>query len=253
MEVTDTCTDGYACEPQSGLEAWSAYCETSTNTQGGCAKQPAATYCQWVCSDPTPTPPDPTPVPPTPTPAGDLPFPMYGYYSWNWGSGSTGPSDANVGIAFTGYTDVTQAVSGYPTDASWCCPSLVTPKLITLGGGNAAGTFTAASLTSIEANLSQITAAGYSGVVFDVEEVTGSSSVMVPAFASAFAACQAAGLSVVITTSHSAPYQTNTPATATALVTAWVQDTNVDVISPQLYSSGYETSPDFAETNSCVN
>ena len=31
-----------------------------------------------------------------------------------------------------------------------------------------------------------------------------------------------------------------------------MQDANIDILSPQLYSSGYETSPDFAETSSCV-
>ena len=27
---------------------------------------------------------------------------LAGYYSWNWGKGSTGPSGANIGVAFTG-------------------------------------------------------------------------------------------------------------------------------------------------------
>jgi hypothetical protein len=61
--------------------------------------------------------------------------------------------------------------------------------LVTLGGDGKDAIFTEAALTSIEANLSQIVAAGYAGVVFDIESVTGSSEVMVPAFESAFAAC----------------------------------------------------------------
>jgi len=55
----------------------------------------------------------------------------------------------------------------------------------------------------------------------------------------------------VITVSHSAPYETDTPADAIALINAWVADTNVDMLSPQLYSSGTEPAPDYAETSAC--
>lgn len=51
--------------------------------------------------------------------------------------------------------------------------------------------------------------------------------------------------------SHSAPYQTDTPEDAVAFVKAWCADPNVDILSPQLYSSGTERSPDFTET--CVH
>ena len=74
---------------------------------------------------------------------------------------------------------------------------------------------------------------------------------MVPAFESAFAACQSNGLSVPVTTSHSAPYQTDSPQVAVDLVKSWVSDANINVLSPQLYSSGYETSPQFDETYNC--
>ena len=72
--------------------------------------------------------------------------PVSGYYSWNWGSGSIGASDANMGIAFTGLINVGEAISGYTEGAAWCCPKLTEPKLLTLGGGNAAGMFTAKAL-----------------------------------------------------------------------------------------------------------
>jgi len=54
-----------------------------------------------------------------------------------------------------------------------------------------------------------------------------------------------------VTVSHSAPYETDTPADAVALMNAFVADTNIDMLSPQLYSSGTETSPDYAETSAC--
>ena len=87
--------------------------------------------------------------------------------------------------------------------------------------------------------------------MFDAEEIVGSASVMVPAFHGAFAACKAANLSVGVTVSHSAPYQTDTPADAVALIKAWAADASIDILSPQLYSSGSEAAPEFAETASC--
>lgn len=176
---------------------------------------------------------------------------VIGYYSWNWGSGSTGPPGANAGCAFTGYTDVTTALADYTPGAAWCCPALVGTKYVTLGGGNSAGIFAADDLATIGVSASKIQEAGYEGVMFDVEEVTGDASTMVAAFASAFKNLKSAGLLVAITTSHSAPYQTDDPSVAIALVKAWVNDTNVDIVSPQLYSSGNEASPEFAETSSC--
>jgi hypothetical protein len=85
--------------------------------------------------------------------------------------------------------------------------------------------------------------------VFDIEHVIGSFYSMDFSFKNAFAKANEAGLAVVITTSHSGPYQTDSPQDAVDFVKSWVKDPNVDVISPQLYSSGYETEPDFDETS----
>ena len=87
--------------------------------------------------------------------------------------------------------------------------------------------------------------------MFDAEEISGSAATMVPLFASAFAACKAASLSVGVTVSHSAPYKTDSPEDAVALIKAWAADENLDILSPQLYSSGSESAPQFDETNSC--
>lgn len=178
---------------------------------------------------------------------------VIGYYSWNWGAGSKGPSGANAGTAFTGYTDPQKAIQYYTPGAAWCCPVLKGTKFITLGGGNSAGVFNADYLSAIGIAADEIKNAGYQGVAFDVEEVDGSSSKLIPGFASAFKAMKDAGLKVQVTTSHSAPYATDTPEDAVAFVQAWVKDSNIDYLSPQLYSSGSEGKPEFAETSSCKN
>jgi len=175
-----------------------------------------------------------------------------GYYSWNWGAGSQGPSGANAGAAFTGYTDVKTAIDYYPEGSAWCCPALKGTKYLTLGGGNSAGVFNAEALSKIGIAAEYIkNTTDYDGVMFDVEIVYGASSVVVPAFAQAFKAMKQQNLIVGVTTSHSAPYMTDTPEVAVDLVKSWVKDSNIDLLSPQLYSSGSEGAPDFAETNNC--
>jgi len=177
---------------------------------------------------------------------------IIGYYSWNWGAGSTGPAGANAGAAFTGYTDVNIAVQYYPEGAAWCCPELKGEKWLTLGGGNSAGAFNAEALSKIALAVDYIKSkTDYVGVLFDVEIATGSSSIMVPAFATVFKAIKDAGLKVGVTISHSAPYMTDTPNVAVDLIKNWVKDGNIDFLSPQLYSSGTEGAPDFAETSNC--
>jgi hypothetical protein len=176
-----------------------------------------------------------------------------GYYSWNWGSGSSGPPGSTVGIAFTGLISVKDAIAGYSEGASWCCPSLGDNKYITLGGGNAAGMFSVDALQQITADMQLIIDAGYSGIVYDVEETVGSSLDLITAFKKSFSAAKQLGLATVVTTSHSAPYQTSSPQDAVDLVSSWVLDNNLDVISPQLYSSGLETAPELDATASCAS
>eukprot|EP00948_MAST-09A_sp_MAST-9A-sp1_P003000 g3000.t1 len=180
-----------------------------------------------------------------------------GYYSWNWGKGSSGPSSVNpgdveIGVAFTGLIDVENAIKAYTPGASWCCPELKGETFLSLGGGNAAGQFTKSALESIQANLNLVKKANYSGIILDVEEVSGSASDLIPLFQSIFKNAKALQLRTAVTTSHSAPYQCDSSDDAIALVKAWVADKNLDIISPQLYSSGSESSPEFATTASCT-
>jgi hypothetical protein len=154
-------------------------------------------------------------------------------------------------VAFTGEVSVTAAQQGYTPGASWCCPKLERPRFLSLGGGNSAGSFSAAALSAIVRDVGAVNRSLYEGVMFDVEEVVGGAAALVPAFAAAFTACKKHGLLVGVTTSHSAPYATDTPADAVAFVKAWAADGNIDLLSPQLYSTGSEGSPEFAETSSC--
>ena len=120
---------------------------------------------------------------------------------------------------------------------------------MTIGGGNEKGVFTESSINAIITNLPKVPAAGYSGIVFDIEVVNCSSSTIIPLFAKAFSTAKSLNLTVVVTTSHSAPSNTTTPQDAIDIVTAWQTDSNIDMLSPQIYSTGTEASPDFSETD----
>jgi len=62
-------------------------------------------------------------------------------------------------------------------------------------------------------------------------------------FQQSFAACKGKGLLVLVTISHSQPYGVSD---AAILMKSILADPNVDYLSPQLYSSGYEADNDFA-------
>ena len=147
-----------------------------------------------------------------------------GYYSLNWGKGSFGPPGANAGVAFTGYTKVSDAIANYATGAAWCCPTLVGPDLekpwIGIGGSTSVGIWNEENLKALIKDLPLVTAQ-YGGVVFDVEIVYGKSEILIPLFLEATKKAKDLGLKVTITVSHSAPYQADDPQYAVDLVKAW--------------------------------
>merc|ERR1712100_141931 len=78
----------------------------------------------------------------------------------------------------------------------------------------------------------------------------GSASTMNPVLSAAFAAVKAAGLTNAIRVSHSAPTETDTPQDGTDFITAFLQDPNVDIISPILFTGNPSTvtQPEYAAT-----
>jgi len=162
------------------------------------------------------------------------PASVVGFYWWNWDSGTPGyPSGTNLGVAFTGYSDPSSALSG---SAGLALPGL---KYIALGGGNSAGDWTSSVLTSITNAINDNSFSGYHGIVFDVEQ---GDSGLAGQFETAFQAAHSKGLSVLVTISHSAPYGISD---AASLMSNFLSSSNIDYISPQLYTSGTETSNDY--------
>ena len=84
--------------------------------------------------------------------------------------------------------------------------------------------------------------AGFAGVCFDIEGTKGGQE-LIDAFERAFAVLRKNGLDVMITTSHSAPYGADSDDIRIAMVKSWVESSNVGYLSPQLYTSGGEGTP----------
>lgn len=119
-------------------------------------------------------------------------------------------------------------------------------RFLTLGGANMAGTMSAMRFDalSVDGVLEGVKAAGFQGLAFDIEMTIGEDDLVV-AQERAFAACKEAGLLVMVTTSHSAPYAAGSDTSKMALVDSWANDENIDIFSPQLYTSGNEDQPEF--------
>ncbi|ADZ91942.1 LysM peptidoglycan-binding domain-containing protein [Marinomonas mediterranea] len=161
-----------------------------------------------------------------------------GYWNWTW-SGTSNPSNATLSLAFSGWTDPTTALQ----DSHQVKPSLVGTKYLTFGGGNDNGKFTALSLQDITSAIQSGKLEGYEGVAYDVEE---GDSHLENDFAVSFKAAKDAGLKVLVTVSHSAPYGITD---ADALMQSFFADSNIDLLSPQLYTEGDETENDYQTTS----
>jgi len=159
-----------------------------------------------------------------------------GFYWWTWSSNPTPPAGTNMGIAFSGWADPNEAVS----DSAACKNKLPGVKYIDIGGGNANGAWSSSQLNSVINAINNNSFSGYGGICFDVEEgQAGLSS----AFESAFKAAKAHGYQVLVTISHSAPYGFSD---ASTLMSNFFASTNIDYISPQLYTSGNEKQNDYS-------
>ena len=127
---------------------------------------------------------------------------------------------------------------------------------LALGGASGNGVFTAERLKESfggDAGLEAVKEFGFQGLCFDVEmtrEDRGEDgpAALVAAFELAFAATKKAGLLVMVTTSHSAPYAAGSTETKLALVDSWAKSKTIDIFSPQLYTSGLEVEPELTLT-----
>ena len=121
-------------------------------------------------------------------------------------------------------------------------------QILDIGGASARGVLSVSTLQSITAaGLDKVKDAGFEGICFDIELTQGEEQPLVEAFERAFKIVKNAGLLVMVTTSHSAPYASSEKAKS-LLITSWRRSSDIDIFSPQLYTSGFESSPEFSLT-----
>ncbi|GEM_PF-1301085 len=177
----------------------------------------------------------PAPQPKAPETSPNTEGEHIGYWCWTWSPGQP-PAGANMGMAFSGWSDIPTALG----QSNRVADKLAGDRYITLGGGNQNGAFDAQKLTAVTQAINSGEFAAYQGIAFDVEEGT---TGLAADFQSAFAAAKDKGMKVLVTVSHSAPFGIKD---APELMNSFFQDQNIDILSPQLYTTGEETQNDYA-------
>ena len=180
---------------------------------------------------------EPTPNPwtnPTPsTPSSEVE--QKGYWDWNWHPKPL-PAGTNMGLIFSGRTNVNDVLAR----ADRIYNRVTTPnKYLCFGGGGKAGSFHQTDLNAIDAAIQANKLSAYQGIAYDVE--VGDSG-LAAAFQASFATAKAAGLKVVVTISHSCPFGIKDGVT---LMHSFLEDGNIDFLSPQLYTTGKEKQNDY--------
>ena len=167
---------------------------------------------------------------------GNVPADIKGFYAFGWTmKAASGPPNSNIGVTFTGWLPGDPQGDVQPdtnTSIKW----------LSYGGGNSNGAWTSAkiALLSTSTQLSKVKNLGYTGICFDIETGTGS----VEEFDGVFKAVKGAGLTVMVTTSWGKPYNFSN---GQELMEDFVKNPSIDILSPQLYQTGYETSIDWSQ------
>ncbi|MBC3910940.1 LysM peptidoglycan-binding domain-containing protein [Undibacterium umbellatum] len=159
-----------------------------------------------------------------------------GLWYWTWSKNTQVPDNTNLGIAFSGWVSPQTAIDNSNAVHSQL-PGL---KYICLGGGNESGAWTESAVLSVTNAINSGSLSAYQGIAYDIEE---GSSGLAAAFEASFTAAKAKGLKVLVTVSHSAPYGIED---AAALMRSFFASPVIDILSPQLYTTGEETSNQYA-------
>lgn len=150
------------------------------------------------------------------------------------------PLDTNFTVAFSGWANVSKAMA----ESTSVLADAVGDSYFSLGGGNANGAFTADLLAEATVAINNGELQHWTGLVLDVEHCNASG--LGPSFQEVLAAAKGKGMKTMVTVSHTAPVECPDQLD---LMNVFFQDTNIDFLSPQLYTFGNETSPDFAQTH----
>ncbi len=148
-----------------------------------------------------------------------------------------------MGVCFSGWISVKDVL----TNCAKIKARLPGRKFISFGGGNSKGRWTLSALTNLDSGIRNKQLRGWDGIVYDIED---GDPGLAPAFARSFANAKANGLSVLVTVSHSQPYGISD---AASLMKSFFSNSNIDYLSPQLYTTGKESGNDYAAVGTSWN
>ena len=180
----------------------------------------------------------PTEVPSTAVPS-ESPSEMFfrSIYDWTWDdTDALLPPDANSIIVFSGWSNVDEMILSSQNIGT----NFIGELYISFGGGNEKGRITKNNLDSLNVAINDGRLSRYAGVCYDVEN---GDSNLSDALEESFVIAKQNGFKVFVTVSHSAPYGISDKITVMERLFA---STNVDFLSPQLYTSGFELQNDYS-------
>ena len=156
---------------------------------------------------------------------------------------STPPAGINLGVCFSGWISVSDVL----TNCAKIKDQLPGRKFLSFGGGNSNGRWTLSGLANLDSGIRNKQLQGWDGIVYDIED---GDSGLAQAFATSFANAKANGFSVLVTVSHSQPYGVSD---AVSLMTSFFSNSNIDYLSPQLYTTGSEAGNDYTAVGTSWN
>lgn len=164
-----------------------------------------------------------------------------GIYDMTWVDSITFPNTTNMMHKFSGYSDPDLAllVSGDQTGSLF-------ENWLVLGGGNANGAFSTATIEKIAMNAQRYVNNGYHGVSIDLEECHG--TLDAGQFDIMFKTLKDLNLKTMLTIPHTGPYACGD---SYDLMAALLKSKNIDVISHQYYTLGNEPQPEFSQASYC--
>ncbi len=153
---------------------------------------------------------------------------VHGHWEKTWRTPSTAKKGMNMGIAFSGWSNVQRALN----ESGPVLRRLQGTRYISIGGGNANGRWSRRTLEDMNRAIRSGQLWQYQGIAYDVEE---GDSGLSHDFEGSFRLANSHGFCVLVAVSNSAPYGIMD---RKRLMDSFLASRNIDYISPILYSTG---------------
>ncbi|WFB47051.1 LysM peptidoglycan-binding domain-containing protein [Vibrio coralliilyticus] len=153
---------------------------------------------------------------------------------------SPSPTNATLSIALYGWGPQKVIEWGNSNNVK---DNLIGEKYLAFGGGGVEGKFTGQALDEINTAIKEEKIKSYHGIAYDIEIANAGLN---DQFSMSFSLAKNFGYKVLVTVSHTAPYDDSD---RDSLMRSFFANEDIDILSPQLYRSGSEPANDFSMTS----